>query len=114
MEPLFYGSTEYLSIFKTIPQGYYSNSYPLGGWVVRTKQYEDFKTRASVEELPRDLIDNENVYFVADKKINNYTLYFYQTYGIPVRYEVCAFVDDIFIMRIHSTTLDQMGAITDG
>lgn len=115
MEPIFYNYNRSQSIFETRPLNYYINSYGLGGWTARSLPYEEFKKRADVQSLPRDLIDNDHVYFVAQDRLDTYTKYFYETYGIPVKYQVCGFVDGFFIMKIKTAqSLDEMGTQYSG
>ena len=112
MEPIFYDFNDDVSIFEVKPQGYYSNSFPLGGWSVRSGAYTEFKALAGVSDLPRDLIDNDSVYFLAESKLQEYTDYFYETYGIPVWYKACGFVYGIKIMQVQTApSVEQMGQI---
>lgn len=90
MEKNFYFYTENRSIFETAPKDYYANSFALGGWAARTGEYEQFKKSAGVRSLPRDLIDNPGVCFVTSEKLGPYTQYFWETYGIPVKYALFA------------------------
>jgi hypothetical protein len=113
MEPQFYDYNMNLGIFDLKQKDSALNYMPLGGWMAQSPLYNDFKARAGVSILPRDLIDNKNVYLAArqDQRLNDYTNYFYETYGIPVRYKACSFVYDFIILQVESTTMDQMGAV---
>ena len=88
MDPYFYSYSNNQSIFETSPRDYYINSFSMGGWAVRSKQYEAFKQLAGISSLPHDLIDNDHIFFVTVTRLDPYTRYFYETYGIPVKYEI--------------------------
>ncbi len=103
---------ESYSIFSAFPQGYLANSRVLGGWNTRSPSYNDFKEKNGLETLPLDMIDNDHVYYVAGETIGLMTGYFYETYGIPVKYERVAQIgENLFVYRIRSTTIDEIDTI---
>ncbi len=115
MEPAFYSYSQNLSIFDTKPKEYYINSFSMGGWAARSKEYELFKQQAGVSSLPRDLIDNNRVFFSAMNRLDLYTEYFYKTYGIPVKYELVDTVSGYPIYRVKTaSSLSETGAVTSG
>lgn len=112
MEPTFYSYCQNLSIFDAKPKDYYINSFTMGGWAARSKEYASFKEHAGVSSLPRDMIDNDNVYFVAVIRLDLYTKYFYETYGIPVKYEQVDEVSGYNIYRIRTAASPaEMGTV---
>ena len=112
MELSFYSYSQNLSIFDVKPKEYYINSFSMGGWAARSKQYESFKKLAGVSSLPHDLIDNDHIYFVSIIRMDMYTAYFYETYGIPVKYEQVNDVSGYKIYRIRTAASPaEMGTV---
>ncbi|MGI6152629.1 MAG: hypothetical protein ACOYJB_02180 [Christensenellaceae bacterium] len=100
------------SVFHMFPQGYFSNSLHLGGWNARSPFYTGTLEKYSVDMLPRDIIDNENVYIVIWKGEEMLTEFFYQKYGVSVKYEIVqSFDDTVFVCKATVGTEEEKGLV---
>lgn len=97
------GANEYYGIFDAFQKDYLKNSQLLGGWVVRSPEYEDFKKRYDIKALPADLLNNGKLLFVMPEG-GLTQQYFAQEFGVSVGFEdVIELAPGITACRVIST-----------
>lgn len=80
------------------------NVISIGGWRSRTKNWNDMKDINGINTILLDLVNKDNYYFVAKTadSINNYTIYFNETYGLDVMFDK---VDNIYETNIYEVKI---------